>query len=158
VVQIQEADRTDLTVRLIAAAARDHGPAVFVLGTSLADRVLADLVVRHRIPVDLVAVGAEADAVRTCLIRVYDHGVDRVRTAYTLADALFGKQARLTSGRGAGVPPYEYDADHGMLRFNPLAGWSDDELRAFAAAEHIEPYEPVGHPHACRPDAERVAA
>ena len=157
-VQIQEASRTDLMVRLIAAAARDHGPAVFVLGPSIADMVLADVIVRNRIPVDLVAVGAEGDALRTWVSRLYDLDAGRVRTADTLAEALFGKQARVTSGRGAAMPPYEYDANHGMLRFNPLAGWSDAELRAFVAAEHIDPYEPAGHPHASRPDAERVAA
>ena len=157
-VHIKEASRIDLMVRLIAAAARDHGPAVFVLGTSLGDLVLADVIVRNRIPVDLVAVGAQADALRTYVTRLYDLGAERVRFADSPAEALFGKQARLTSGRGAGVPPYEYDARHGMLRFNPLAGWSDDELAAFAAAERIDAFESAAQPHAARPDAHRVAA
>ena len=157
-VQIQEASRTDLMVRMIAAAARDHGPAVFVLGTSIEDMVVVDAIVRNRIPVDLVAVGAEAETLQTYVTRLYDLGADRVRTAETTAEAFFGRNARIASGRGAGVPPYQYDAGHGMLKFNPLAGWSDAEVRAFVAAEHIEPYEPAARPYAARRDADRVAA
>ena len=141
-VQIQEASRTDLMVRLIAAAARDHGPAVFVLGASMDDMVVVDAIVRNRIPVDLVAVGADAGALRAHVTRLYDLDADRVRTAETPAEALFGKNARISSRRGAGVAPYEYDASHGMLRFNPVAAWTDAEVRDFVAAEHIEAYEP----------------
>lgn len=157
-VQIKEASRADLMVRLIAAAARDHGPAVFVLGTSLGDMVLADVIVRNRIPVDLVAVGADADDLRTYLSRLYDLGAGRIRTADTLDEALFGKQALISPGRGPGAAPYAYDAGCRMLRFNPLAGWSDADLRAYAATEHIDSYEAAGETYAGRRDAERVAA
>ena len=131
-VQIQEASKSDLMVRLIAAAARDHGPAVFVLGASAEERLIADVILGYRIPVELVALGADADILRADLTRLYDLDSDRVRSADTLEGALFGKQARITARCGASgnsLPPYEYDAVLGMLRFNPLAGWSEAEVR-----------------------------
>jgi hypothetical protein len=145
VVQIQEASRTDLMIRMIVAAARDHGPAVFVVGSSAEELLIADAIVRHRVPVELVAVGAESDPIRAYLTRLYGLDDGRIRTADSLKRALFGKLARITARRGSAggpVPAYEYDADHGMLRFNPLTEWSDGDLRAALEAAGVEHFEP----------------
>ena len=132
-VQIQEASRSDLMVRLVAAAARDHGPAVFVLGASAEELLIADVIVRHRVPAELVAVGPESDVVHAYMTRLYELDPSRVRAVDSLPVALFGRNARITAARGsAGSPlqPYEYDCANGMLKFNPLAGWSDADVRA----------------------------
>ena len=132
-VQIQEASRIDLMIRMIAAAARDHGPAVFVVGASAEALLIVDAIVRHRVPVELVAVGPDSGAIRAYLTRLYGLDEDRIRTADTMDRAVFGKLALISARRGSAggpLPAYEYDPDHGMLRFNPLAGWNDAELRA----------------------------
>src|SRR4051812_22840193 len=159
VVQIQEASKSELMVRMIAAAARDHGPAVFVLGPSVEALVLVEAIVRNRIPVELAAVGANTSELREHVARGYDVDVSRIRAADTIDRAFFGKNARITSRReqpGNAVPPYEYDAVHGMLRFNPLAGWTDAELRRCAHAQGIELFQPRDSGHS--PDVERIAA
>src|SRR4051812_26481966 len=97
VVQIQEASRFDLMVRMIANAARDHGPAVFVLGDSAEDLMIVDVIVRNRIPVALVAAGTGAGVLAAFVTRLYDLDVSRVRTAESIARAVFGKNARITS-------------------------------------------------------------
>ena len=114
---------------MIAAAGRDHGPAVFVLGPSAEDLLIADVIVGHRLPVDLVAVGAESGPLRSYLTRLYGFASDRIRVAETLKDALFGRKAWITAARGS-VPAYEYEATYGLLRFNPLAEWTDAEVRS----------------------------
>ena len=143
-VQIQEASRTDLMVRMIAAAARDHGPAVFVVGSSPEELLIADAIVRHRVPVELVAVGGDSGAIRAYLTRLYGLDDERIRTADTVERAVFGKLALITARRGSAggpVPPYEYDAGYGMLRFNPLAAWSDAELRAALQSGDVRHFE-----------------
>jgi hypothetical protein len=161
VVQIQEASRSELMVRMIVGAARDHGPAVFVLGASAEALLIADGIVRNRLPVELAAVGPEADVLRTHVTRLYDLDASRVRRADSLERALFGKSARIAAGRGTvgnPPPPYEYDAVHSMLKFNPLAGWTDAELHAHLSAEGIELFEPAARAYESCCDPERVAA
>ena len=51
--------------------------------------------------------------------------------------ALVGKKAWITAARGDAprpLPAYEYDATHGLLRFNPLAEWSEAEVDAYHAS------------------------
>jgi hypothetical protein len=134
-VQIQEASRCDLALHMIAAAARDHGPAVLVLGCADEDRLLAELVLSEGLPVELVTVAADAEHREPTLEACGSGGV-RIRVAESLERALFGKNAWITPRRAAAdaLPPYEYDAAYAVLRFNPLAAWSEaqvrDELRA----------------------------
>jgi hypothetical protein len=128
-VQIQEAGRSDLMVHLIAAAARDHGPAVFVLGASDEDLLIVDAVLRERLGVELVSVGSACvGRIREHIAGAHGYDVSRIRSADTLDAALFGKHAWITSRRAAPgneVAPYEYDATHGALKFNPLAAWNE---------------------------------
>jgi hypothetical protein len=144
VVQIQEASRSDLMVRMVAAAARDHGPAVFAIGESAEDLVIASVIVRRRMPIELVAVGDEQEALRGRVARACGFDPARVRAAPTLEAALFGKNAWITGARGAAgktVPAYEYEARYGLLRFNPLAAWSEAEVSAWLAAERVTAVE-----------------
>jgi hypothetical protein len=135
-VQIQEASRSDLALHMIAAAARDHGPAVLVLGSADEDRLLAELVLSEGLAVELVTVAPAAQH-RDPTLEACGPGGARIRVAETLERALFGKNAWITPRRAAAanaLPPYEYDAAYAVLRFNPLAAWSEaqvqDELRA----------------------------
>ena len=58
----------------------------------------------------------------------------RIRKVEPLARALSGKRAWLTGQRRAQsagrleLPEREFDAVHGLDKFNPLAAWSDDEV------------------------------
>jgi hypothetical protein len=145
-VQIQEASRSDLVLHMISAAARDHGPAVVVLGGADEDRLLAELVLSEGLAVDLVALEEHGDGARELTFDTYGCDASRIRTVETLERALFGKNAWITSRRAAAgnsMPLYEYEATHGVLRFNPLAAWTDaqvqDELRARGIAQsHAE--------------------
>jgi hypothetical protein len=134
-VQIQEASRSDLALHMIAAAARDHGPAVLVLGCADEDRLLAALVLSAGLAVELVTLEEHGD--RSLTFDTCGCDASRIRTVETLERALFGKNAWITSHRAAAgnsMPLYEYEATHGVLRFNPLAKWTEaqvhDELRA----------------------------
>src|SRR5688500_17466552 len=140
-VHIKEASRTDLALRMIAAAARDHGPAVFVLRDSPEHRVIADLIVEARLPLEpVVEEGADAERLRGYMARAYDYDVSRIRAADTLASALFGKQAIVAAARttpAKPVPPYDYNDTHGVLVFNPLGAWRDEHLHEYIAANEI---------------------
>ena len=68
-----------------------------------------------------------------------------VRKVEPLERALKGKEAWITGQRReqaltrAGLNLQEYDATHGMVKFNPLADWSEDEVWAIIRANDI-PY------------------
>jgi hypothetical protein len=148
-VQIQEASRSDLVLHMISAAARDHGPAVVVLGGADEDRLLAELVLSEGLAVELLSLDEHGD--RGLTFETYGRDPSRIRTVESLEQALFGKNAWITSRRaaaGSPIPLYEYEATHGVLRFNPLAAWTDaqvqDELRARGMADtHGEPRAPL---------------
>jgi phosphoadenosine phosphosulfate reductase len=68
-----------------------------------------------------------------------------IRKVEPLRRALAGKQAWITGLRRAqspcraGAPVEEFDAVHGLRKFNPLADWSEDEVWAYAR-RHDVPY------------------
>ena len=68
-----------------------------------------------------------------------------IRKVEPLARALAGKRAWLTGQRRgqaasrASLPEREFDALHGLEKFNPLAAWSEDEVWQYLA-EHRVPY------------------
>lgn len=68
-----------------------------------------------------------------------------IRKVEPLARALEGKEAWITGQRReqaatrAALNLREYDATHGMVKFNPLADWSEDEVWAVIRANDI-PY------------------
>ena len=152
-VQIQEASLADLMVHMVAAAARDHGPAVFVLRGTAEDLLIAHVIQSRRLPVELVALAGENSAAARAVAEGSGGDPSRIRIADSLDAALFGKQAWITSRRaspGNPVPPYEYNADCGMLKFNPLSAWTDADVRSHLAAEQLAA--------PALPAAERLAA
>ena len=60
-----------------------------------------------------------------------------IRKAAPLARALAGRSAWITGQRRAqsitrsDLEIEEFDVEHDLLKFNPLAEWSDDELRSY---------------------------
>jgi len=68
-----------------------------------------------------------------------------IRKTEPLARALAGKKAWITGLRReqsvtrADVPYYEFDAEHGLAKFNPLIEWSEDDVWAYIRARDV-PY------------------
>jgi phosphoadenosine phosphosulfate reductase len=71
-----------------------------------------------------------------------------IRKTEPLARALAGKGAWITGLRRAqsttrrDVRVEEFDAQHGLRKFNPLAQWSDDDVWSYIRA-HDVPYNPL---------------
>jgi hypothetical protein len=113
--QLHEATRSELLLRMLTRAARDHGPAAFVAGAHVEDDVVVDAILSSRLPIEILAVGSR----------------------HLNADTLAGKNALITSVRGErahsgdAVPPYEYDAALGVLKFNPLAEWTTADVQDY---------------------------
>lgn len=69
----------------------------------------------------------------------------RIRKVEPLKRALAGKRAWISGMRAAqsatrqNLPQQEFDAAHGLEKFNPLAAWSEDEVWAYIA-QHDVPY------------------
>jgi 3'-phosphoadenosine 5'-phosphosulfate sulfotransferase (PAPS reductase)/FAD synthetase len=145
-VQIQEASRSELVLRMMAAAARDHGPAVFVLGASAEDLLIAHVIVSARLDVEIVTLDTTyAFEMRKRLAGACDCTRTQVRRVDTLDCAVFGHNAWITSRRdasGNSVEAYEYDAKLGVLRFNPLAAWTHTHVREYLAANGVAAIEP----------------
>ncbi len=89
-----------------------------------------------------------------------------IRKVEPLARALEGKEAWITGQRReqavtrAELKLQEHDATHGMVKFNPLADWSEDEvwayIRAFDVpynALHDQGYRSIGCAPCTRPTA-----
>jgi phosphoadenosine phosphosulfate reductase len=83
-----------------------------------------------------------------------------IRKVEPLRRALAGKRAWITGLRRAQSSARgdariaDYDATHGLAKFNPLADWSDDEVWAYLRAHRV-PYNPLhdrGYPSiGCEP-------
>ena len=119
--QLHEATRPELLLRLLKRAARDHGPAAFQLGDSAEDSVIADAILGAGASIAVLR-GARADAA-----------------------ALAEKNALITSARGEAVPPYEYDAALGVLKFNPLADWCDADVEEYLAGSSVSCLATAAH-------------
>ena len=113
--QLHEATRSELLLRMLTRAARDHGPCAFVPGAHVEDAVVVDAILSARLPIEILAVDSRRPD----------------------ADTLAEKNALITSVRGedahsgAAVPPYEYDAALGVLKFNPLAEWTTADVQRY---------------------------
>jgi phosphoadenosine phosphosulfate reductase len=159
-VQIQEATRTDILLRTLKAAARDHGPAAFYVEGSAEDAVIAHAILSAGVGIELftvpaAAVSSECSALVERIrarygyeVRVYGPEIAATQYAdwygFGVADplklALLGKNAwisglRQTPGSRHTVPPFEYDAAHGVLKFNPLADWTERDVQEYRS-EH----------------------
>jgi phosphoadenosine phosphosulfate reductase len=83
-----------------------------------------------------------------------------IRKVEPLARALTGRQAWITGQRRqqsearASVALRQFDEAHGLVKFNPLADWSEDQVWAYLTA-HGVPYNPLhdrGYPSiGCEP-------
>jgi phosphoadenosine phosphosulfate reductase len=77
-----------------------------------------------------------------------------IRKAAPLARALVGRSAWITGQRRAqsltrrDLPLEEFDAKHGMSKFNPLADWSDDGVWSYVRAHEVptNPLHARGYP------------
>jgi hypothetical protein len=135
-VQLPEATRSELLLNLLGRAARHHGPAVFRRGRSAEDRILEHAIIAADLDIEIV--------------RIEDDSVE---------DALAGKKAWITGARTnsatSPVPLYEYDSAHAVLRFNPLAEWSEEDIAAYIQANALGSSDqyPTACPSVRRSDA-----
>lgn len=88
------------------------------------------------------------------------HACCHVRKLKPLAEALNGAQIWITglrrgqSGNRATTPFAEYDAERNLLKINPLADWSLEQINAFVEDHHvpINPLHARGYPSiGCEP-------
>ena len=162
---------------LVAQAATDRGAAtVDVLfldtGYHFAETLATRGLVAARLPVRVVDVVphlsvAEQDAAHGVDLFARDPGACcRMRKVEPLTEALAGYEAWVTGVRReeaptrAATPVVTWDAAHGLVKVNPLAAWTFDELLAYAAEQDV-PLNPLlddGYPSiGCRPCTSRVA-
>lgn len=88
------------------------------------------------------------------------HACCHVRKLVPLAEALSGARFWITglrrsqSGNRAATPFVEYDAERGLIKVNPLADWSLEDINAYVEAESvpINPLHSKGYPSiGCEP-------
>lgn len=88
------------------------------------------------------------------------HACCHVRKLVPLAEALSGARFWITglrrsqSGNRAATPFAEYDAERGLIKVNPLADWSLEDINAYVEAESvpINPLHSKGYPSiGCEP-------
>ena len=131
--------------------------AVFTLDTGRLPQETLDLLerMRHRYSRELEIFRPDADGV---VRYVSAHGVNafyesvelrknccHIRKVVPLARALAGRDAWVTglrraqSATRADLPQREFDATHGLVKFNPLADWSEEEVWAYIRDREV-PY------------------
>jgi phosphoadenosine phosphosulfate reductase len=171
--------REDRARDLLARIARDHHPAALACSLSAEDLVLADLIGRARLPIEVFVLDTgrlhgdtldlvdrieqrygiavrmhrpQPQAVNEYVVRFgrdafYESAELRrqcceIRKVEPLKRALAGKRAWITGmrrGQSAlrgGIAIEEFDQAQGLMKFNPLAGWSEAEVW-----DHIGRYE-----------------
>ncbi|QEE47967.1 phosphoadenylyl-sulfate reductase [Rhizobium sp. WL3] len=88
------------------------------------------------------------------------HACCHVRKLVPLAEALSGARFWITglrrsqSGNRAATPFAEYDAERDLIKLNPLADWSLDDINAYVEAESVptNPLHKKGYPSiGCEP-------
>jgi phosphoadenosine phosphosulfate reductase len=164
---------------LLARVARDCYPAVLASSLSVEDMVLADLIGRERLPVEIFVLDTgrlhgdtldqigrieerygitvrmhrpQPQAVNEYVVRfgrdAFYESVElrtqccAIRKIAPFKRALAGKRAWVSGMRREqspsrdGIAIEEFDQAHGMMKFNPLADWSEAEVW-----EHIGRYE-----------------
>ncbi len=177
--------------------ARDFAPAVFASSLAAEDMVLADLILRNKLPIGIFTLETgrqhqetlgmvdrirETYGYEVALYKpepravdayVRDHGLNafydsvemrkeccRIRKVEPLNRALAGNKAWVTGQRRAQsttraeLAVQEDDAAHGMVKFNPLADWSEEDVWHYLRSNHV-PYNPLhdkGYPSiGCEP-------
>lgn len=170
---------------LLARIARDHRPAALASSLSAEDMVLADLIARERLPIEVFVLDTgrlhgdtldlvdrienrygivvrmyrpQPQAVNEYVVRfgrdAFYESVDLrkrccdIRKTEPLRRALAGKRAWITglrreqSALRSGIAVEAFDEAHGMMKFNPLADWSEAEVWDHIG-RHEVPYNPL---------------
>ena len=122
---------------------------IFTLDTGRLPHATLDLLerMRHRYAHEIEVYAPDADAVAGYVsahgVNAFYESVDlrksccHIRKVQPLARALAGRDAWLTGLRRAQsvtrteLPLREFDAAHGLVKFNPLADWSEQEVWAY---------------------------
>jgi phosphoadenosine phosphosulfate reductase len=177
--------KADQARDLLARVARDHHPAALASSLSAEDMVLADLIGRERLPIEIFVldtgrlhgdtldligrveqrygVGVRvyrplSQAVNQYVVRFgrdafYESADLRkqccgIRKVEPLKRALVGKQAWISgmrreqsSSRGD-IAVEAFDPAHGMMKFNPLADWTEAEVWEHIGGFEV-PYNPL---------------
>lgn len=146
--------------------------AIFTLDTGRLPRETLDLLdrIRHRYAHDIEVYRPDAGEVAAYVAEfgqnAFYESVDlrksccHIRKVKPLARALAGRGAWLTGLRRAqavtraGLPLREFDAVHGMMKFNPLADWGEEQVWAYVRERDV-PYNALhdrGYPSiGCEP-------
>lgn len=170
---------------LLGRVAREYAPAALASSLSAEDMVLADLIARHRLAIEVFVLDTgrlhgdtldligRLEARYGLTVRVYQPDPEAVREYVShfgrdafyrdpelrksccsirkvepLKRALSGKRAWFTGLRReqspvrGGVTTQEFDAVHGLAKFNPLADWSEAEVWDYIR-RHEVPYNPL---------------
>jgi len=170
---------------LLARVAREHHPATLASSLSIEDMVLADLIGRERLPVEIFVldtgrlhgdtldlvdrieqrygiavriVQPQPQAVSEYVVRfgrdAFYESVELrkqccgIRKVEPLRRALAGKRAWITGMRRdqstfrADIAFEESDDVHGLMKFNPLADWSEADVWAYIHRYEV-PYNPL---------------
>jgi phosphoadenosine phosphosulfate reductase len=170
---------------LLARVARDFHPAALASSLSIEDMVLADLVGRERLPVEIFVLDTgrlhgdtldlvgRIEARYAVPVRIWQplaHAVSEyvvrfgrdafyesadlrkqccgIRKVEPLKRALEGKAAWITGLRReqaasrTAIPLEEHDQAHGLMKFNPLADWSEAEVWEYIRRYEV-PYNPL---------------
>jgi phosphoadenosine phosphosulfate reductase len=146
--------------------------AIFTLDTGRLPRETLDLLdrIRHRYAHEIEVYRPDAAEVAGYVaefgLNAFYQSVDlrqrccHIRKVKPLARALAGRDAWLTGLRRAqavtraDLPPREFDATHGLIKFNPLADWSEQQVWAYIHERKV-PYNALhdrGYPSiGCEP-------
>jgi len=193
--------KTSELERLLVRVALEHAPAALASSLSAEDMVITDVVLRHKLGIEIVTLDTQrlhADTLNVIAavrarygydVRVFrpdpesvsDYvanfgrdafyesqelrkGCCHIRKVEPLNRALQGKDAWITGQRReqavtrADLKLQEFDAARGIVKFNPLADWSEDEvwqyIRAFEVpynALHDQGYRSIGCAPCTRP-------
>jgi phosphoadenosine phosphosulfate reductase len=196
----REAEARDLLARI----ARDCHPAALASSLSAEDMLLADLIARERLPIEVFVLDTgrlHGDTLaliplleqryglqlrvwrpRPEAVREYELQFGRnafyrgpelrkqcchIRKVEPLGRALAGKSAWITGMRSsqselrARIQVEEWDAAHGLKKFNPLAGWREDEVWSYIRRNdvpynrlHDQGYRSIGCAPCTRPVVE----
>jgi len=177
--------REDEACKLLARIARDYRPAALACSLSVEDMVLADLIGRAQLPIEVFVLDTgrlhgdtlelvnrieqrygvalrmhrpQPQAVNEYVVRfgrdAFYEGEElrrqccEIRKVKPLRVALDGKRAWITGMRRAqsmsrgGIAVEEFDEVHGLMKFNPLADWSEAEVWDHIARYEV-PYNPL---------------
>src|SRR5215831_12438078 len=144
----------------LADIAAEHSPATLACSLQAEDLVIVDAIARARLPLEVYDIDVRVFAPDPAAVADYVHAHGRdgfyssvelrqrcceIRKVEPLARALAGKRAWITGQRReqaasrSVLAEREFDALHGLEKFNPLAAWSEAEVWQYVRANRV-PY------------------